>query len=491
MGLRYNPGMTQPSGAFLRGRIEQLLQIPSESKAEVYLKIFGSAEVLSTNYALELVCSAGIATLGLVLNSPAVIIGAMLISPLMDPILAAGLALAAADLYLGLKALLSLLVGAFGAVLFSAGLVWLLPFQSVTSEILARTRPNLLDLGVALFSGLAGSVVVSRSRQVDGSTALPGVAIAVALMPPLCTVGFGIGSGFSWPIISGASLLFLTNLAAIIASAFVVFYVVRMDSPDVRAKIDDLVLRNASSDRLFLTLQNTKLSAAFGHVGKLRWRILMLVTVLAFLFVPLSRALLEVRDETISRAAVREAMRLLGPADAFVTQQVDILPRQIVIRLVASTPIPKDKLAEAEKLLLRRTGKEVNLMVRRVASEEELAVLRRQLKPAPPPPVPQDLESVRTDVLTRLEAPLKEIWSPEAGEILSYELGFAPEGTVVRIRYRSSQPLDAASQQMLSNVLKKQLNVQALRVDLLLEKPASPPARQRYVRRGQSIPRSK
>ena len=304
----------------------------------------------------------------------------MLISPLMGPIMAAGLALAAADLYLGIKSLLSIAIGVAVSVLFSAGLVWLLPFQTPTSEILARTQPNLLDLGVALFSGLAGSVVVCRRGEGAGVTALPGVAIAVALMPPLCAVGFGVGSGFVWRIISGAGLLFLTNLAAIVASAFLVFYVVRMDSPDVRAKIDSLVLEGASHDRLYAVLQKTKFSGALGHVGKLRWRIVMLVTVLAILFVPLSRSLLQVRDEARSREAVREALRLLGPADTFVTQQVDITGAEVVIRLVAAAPVSKERISEAENLLLRRTGKEVSLTVRKVASEEELALLRQQLK---------------------------------------------------------------------------------------------------------------
>jgi uncharacterized hydrophobic protein (TIGR00271 family) len=459
-----------------RGRIEDLLRIDSDSKPEVYLQIFNSSEVFSLNYALELLFAAGIATFGLVLNSPAVVIGAMLISPLMGPILGAGLALAAADLYLGIKSLLSLVIGVAGSVLFSAGLVWLLPFQIPTSEILARTQPNLLDLGVALLSGLAGSVVVCRGGGGGGVTALPGVAIAVALMPPLCTVGFGVGAGFDGPIIYGAGLLFLTNLAAIVASAFLVFYVVRMDSPDVRAKIDSLILAGASRDRLYAVLHKTKLNAAFGDIGKLRWRIVMLIAVLAFLFVPLRKSLMQVRDETRSRAAVREALRTLGPADAFVTQQVDISASRIVIRLVAAAPVPKGKITEAEKLLLRRTGKEVSLTVRKVASEEELALLRQQLKTsAPVPPAPPDLESIRADVVSRLEVPLKATWPAEAGELLGYELGLAPEDVSVHIRYQSAKSLDPAAKEILSNVLKAQLKVDKLRLELEQEKPPRHP----------------
>ena len=472
----------------LRGRIEQLLKIAPDSKPGVYLEVFNSSEIVSLNYALELLFSSGIATFGLVLNSPAVVIGAMLISPLMGPILAAGLALAAADLYLGIKSLLSILIGVVSSVLFSAALVWALPFQIPTSEILARTQPNLLDLGVALFSGLAGSVVVCRRSEGGGVTALPGVAIAVALMPPLCAVGFGIGSGFAWPIISGAGLLFLTNLAAIVASAFLVFYVVRMDSPDVRTKIDSLVLEGASHDLLYELLQKTKVSGALGHVGKLRWRIVMLVAVLAMLFVPLSRSLLQVRDEARSRAAVREALRLLGPADAFVTQQVDITAAQIVIRLVAASPVSKDRIGEAQKLLLRRTGKEVSLTVRKVASEEELALLRQQLKTAVPvPPPPQDLESLRADVTARLDRPLKETWPDGAGELLGYEMGFTPEELLVRIRYQSATPLDATAQEILSKVLRAQLKADKFRLEFQQEKPAPLPKKPRARRATRAV----
>ena len=168
-------------------------------------------------------------------SSPAVIIGAMLISPLMGPIMATGLALAVGDLYLGIKAVLNLSVSVTVSVAFSGFLVWLLPFHSATSEIISRTNPNLLDLGIALFSGLAGSIVVCRGGG-DGVTALPGVAIAVALMPPLCVMGFGLGSGVNLEIMGGAGLLFLTNLVAIVASAFVVFLLVGMGAPEAQRR---------------------------------------------------------------------------------------------------------------------------------------------------------------------------------------------------------------------------------------------------------------
>ena len=129
------------------------------------------AQIDSLKYWLEIFFSAGIATFGLVQSSPAVIIGGMLISPLMGPITATGLALAIGDLYLGMKALLNLLASVAVSIAFSGFLVWLLPFHSATSDIIARTNPNLLDLGIALLSGLAGSVVVCRGTE-DGRDCL-------------------------------------------------------------------------------------------------------------------------------------------------------------------------------------------------------------------------------------------------------------------------------------------------------------------------------
>ncbi len=237
-------------------RIEQSLRIDPKSKPRVYAQVYEAAEIASLNYWLELAFSAGIATLGLVLDSPAVVIGAMLISPLMGPTLAAALALAAGDFYLGVKSV-STCLRAWQERSVSPQPSSGLPFHAPTAEILSRTQPNLLDLGVAIFSGLAGSVVICRGGGGGGVTALPGVAIAVALMPPLCTVGFGVGSGLVGPIISGAGLLFLTNLAAIVASAFLVFLLVRMDAPNVRGEIEQSIRDRASGDKLFILLQHT------------------------------------------------------------------------------------------------------------------------------------------------------------------------------------------------------------------------------------------
>jgi uncharacterized hydrophobic protein (TIGR00271 family) len=392
----------------------------------------------------------------------------------MGPILAGGLALAAADIYLGIKSLLSVVLSAIVAIAFAALLVWALPFHAPTSEILARTHPNLLDLLVALFSGLAGSVVVCRGGGGGGVTALPGVAIAVALMPPLCTVGFGVGSGWSWPIITGAGLLFLTNLAAIMASAFIAFYAVRMDAPELRMKIDYSILEHASSDGLYRLLTRTRLARTFGDIGKLRWRVLMLVAALGTLFIPLRQSLYQLREESVARTAANEAIRMLAAPGAIFTQQLDMTRDRIILRMIVTDSVPPAKVREAEKLLLRRTGKEVSVQVRKVASEEELAMLRERFRTPPEPPAPRDLDSMRAELVARLDGPLKEVWPAEQAEIVSYEVGFTPEETLVRVRYKANTALDAAAESMLTKVLRARLSAPALRLVLEHEPPPKP-----------------
>ncbi|OCC22987.1 hypothetical protein MB02_14600 [Croceicoccus estronivorus] len=169
---------------------------------------------LSARYLFMLSMSAGIAILGLLLSSPAVVIGAMLLSPLMDPIMGVGFALAIGDFHWLKQAGRSLLVGTLLAILFCAFVVLLSPLQTVTAEIAARTRPNLFDLGVALFSALAGTYAMIRGRE----GTVVGVAIATALMPPLAVVGFGLAT-LNWTVFTGALLLFVTNLVTIALTA--------------------------------------------------------------------------------------------------------------------------------------------------------------------------------------------------------------------------------------------------------------------------------
>ena len=170
----------------------------------------------SPRYIFMTMMSAGIAVLGLLLSSPAVVIGAMLISPLMSPILGLGFSLALFDFAEARRSLTALLIGILAAIAFTVVIVVASPLQATTAEILSRTRPSLFDLLVALFAALAGTFAVIRGR---GET-IVGVAIATALMPPLAVVGYGIAT-WNMPVLAGSTALFVTNFVTIALAAMI------------------------------------------------------------------------------------------------------------------------------------------------------------------------------------------------------------------------------------------------------------------------------
>lgn len=148
-----------------------------------------------------------VASVELNVNSTAVIIGAMLISPLMGPIMGAGLGVAVYDFDLVKRSLTNLGIATFISLVVSALYFSLTPLQQTQSELLARTSPTIWDVLIALFGGLAGIVGITRQEK---SNVIPGVAIATALMPPVCTAGFGIATG-QWQFAGGALYLYAIN----------------------------------------------------------------------------------------------------------------------------------------------------------------------------------------------------------------------------------------------------------------------------------------
>lgn len=170
---------------------------------------------LSERYLFMTAMSAGIAVIGLLQSSTAVVIGAMLLSPLMGPIMGLGFALAIGDFQWLKQSVRSLAWGSVLAIALCAFLVFFSPIKTITPEIAARTQPNLFDLFVALFSGMAGAYAMIRGR----ADTIVGVAIATALMPPLAVVGFGLAA-WNWTVFSGAFLLFITNLVTIALTAW-------------------------------------------------------------------------------------------------------------------------------------------------------------------------------------------------------------------------------------------------------------------------------
>jgi len=191
------------------------------SNEDIHRSMLSGSQVRGTNLVI-LVLAIMICSVGLNMNSTAVIIGAMLISPLMGCIMAMGYGLAINDLHIFRKATIGLggqiLLCVIGSTIYFA----ISPLTIAGSEILSRTAPTLWDVLIAIFGGSAGIIGVTRKEK---SNVIPGVAIATALMPPICTVGFGIGNG-NLQIAFGALYLFFINLFFICIASYLILKIV-------------------------------------------------------------------------------------------------------------------------------------------------------------------------------------------------------------------------------------------------------------------------
>ena len=179
-----------------------------------------------------------IASIGLNVNSTAVIIGAMLISPIMGPIMGIGYAAGINDFSLIRSAFKNLAIATLIALLTSTLYFLISPLDVARSELLARTTPTVWDVMIGLFGGLAGIIAVTRKEKTN---VIPGVAIATALMPPLCTAGFGLATGH-WSYFFGAFYLYTINLVFIALASFMI---VRVFNLNEKKYVDPAIAKKA------------------------------------------------------------------------------------------------------------------------------------------------------------------------------------------------------------------------------------------------------
>ncbi len=213
-----------PVGETARQMVETPLPFFSHASEEEYRDLFvllRENAVLSSPFLVLMVLSVLLALTGLYANSAPVIIGAMILAPLMSPIISLAMGLARTNSALINNSLRTLVTGIGAALCCAVIVAWLMPLENLTPEMQARLSPTLLDLSVAVISGIAGAYAHAKEEI---AKSLAGVAIAVALVPPLSVAGIGIGWG-DWPMAKGAFLLFTTNLVGISLAASATFLV--------------------------------------------------------------------------------------------------------------------------------------------------------------------------------------------------------------------------------------------------------------------------
>lgn len=290
---------------------------------ELFMNLRDSATI-SVSFIVLMILSTLLASTGLFLNSASVIIGAMILAPLMSPIISLSMGIVRSDQNLIQTSLKTLLTGLAMALSFAALFSLLVPLSTITSEMDSRLHPSLLDLIVALLSGAAGAYANAKEEI---AKSLAGVAIAVALVPPLAACGIGIG-WMNLEMVFGAGLLFLTNLVGIMLAASITFLIL-----------------------------------GFAPVKRARKALLLSIGLMAMISIPLGFTF----EGMVERNAMRQALAEIGAAypddGVFDVREVSIVEGKPVIRVQVrvSGDWNEAMIARQKARIVKRLGQDVKV----------------------------------------------------------------------------------------------------------------------------------
>jgi hypothetical protein len=366
-------------------------------------------------------------------------------------------------------------LSSIAAITFSTTLVVLLPFREMTSEIAARTQPNTLDLIIALFSGAVGALAISKSLR-GVATSIPGVAIAVALMPPLCVTGYGVGvlitvdrvQGLS--VVRGGALLFVTNLVAITFSSMLVFLALHFDAEEVRERIRGA--RDAPA--------GTALPFGLTRMGSLPARLLMVGVMVAIVCVPLKRSfdalVAEIRTRQELNAVEKEALmaweRLFGTTaggrprsyiDRFEAAERD---GKLVLSVRVFTT---EAVSEGERQTyiqgvareLRRAPETLDLtLVEIPTSQYKIATGKADAKPASPPTLGERVIAIG-DEARRIA---KTVALPPGFRMLGADLTITNDVPVITVTYLAPESMSADAGALVAQSLREHFDLPRAKV---------------------------
>lgn len=473
----------------LRNWLADHLEISPRRKAEIYHSLLDSVSLGDISYWLQVLFSAGIATLGLVLNSPAVIIGAMLISPLMGGILANGLAFAVGDLVLGTRAIVNLAVSCIAAIIFAILIIAPIPFKELTPEIAARTQPNALDLFIALFSGALGSIATAKEPK-GVVTSIPGVAIAVALMPPLCVVGYGIGIRLSSDVVGiggfqvarGGGLLFLTNLAAITLMSMLVFLALNIGMPEVKSQAVEWHEQDPESRWVKNLLTRLPVTNQLQKIGSLPSRLAVILLPILVLLVPLSQSFSRLQTQLAQKQEDNALRRLAttiwqgnfantatGEPRSYISQlNTTAIEDKLTVQLTVFTsePYTLDERQQFRDTLARQLNRPANsldiqLIEILTASNELLARLSDDpvvTEPITPEASPISVSQAQVNLLQTVDTALGTMVLPAPALPLRHEVSTSAIAPLtLKIFYLSNRDIGGDAQTLLREDLRNRL----------------------------------
>ncbi len=437
--------------AALQDRLAGALGVSRARRIETVVAMLENNSRRAPGYWIQLLLATGIATLGLVLGSTAVVIGGMLVSPLMGPIVELGMGFGVGSSLLVIRAsirvTLSVLAVVAGAAIVTVGL----PFHEVTSEIASRTAPTALDLLVAAFVALTAAYTVVRAGA-DTAAAAAGTAIGIALVPPLCVAGFGIGTG-SRSVATGASLLFTANFSAILVLAVLSFLLLGFNQVPADTLEHDYLSHDATRIERLAERGQIALGAAFGSRYGLAVRVLIPLIFLLAVYTPLSRALDEVSWEVRVRGAIR---RVLDQEAARAVQTTLAVERHAVVLrlLVVGTP---DDAASLERRLRASITSVANVpptisVVAVPDAQALLAARSNEQRAATAAAAPL------AELLGRTGEVVRSGWpTPAAGPLVGWRLAIGSQGGPVVTTYHLGPPLGGSAELLLARSMSAQL----------------------------------
>lgn len=402
---------------------------------------------ISAGYFLNLTIANLIALSGLILNNTAVIIGAMLISPLMGPILSTGFSFTTGNAIIGRKALRKIALSVAATLVVAAAATYLSPLKDVTSEILSRTKPNLYDLMIAFLAGGVGAVALCTKKNYI--TVVTGVAIATAVIPPLSVAGYGLGS-LRLDIAVGGFFLFFTNFVAIIISTGIVFFVYGF-RPGMMTQID---------------------------LGQLKKRFVYMALILIVISVPLIYTLHRSISEVRLRSGLDSALR-----NEFNVEKISHLSSfnysvakdgGISLNTDINTVryFQESEVNEAERRITKALGRPVKLSVEQILVQSG-GLKESQVKAAIQPAAQKSPEEAAQSAMASMHAvigkateTIDRVVSPSS--VAEFYIGRGADAAKVSAlaRIRRDGPLSADEGRMLGRVLSDALK---LPVDLSVE----------------------
>lgn len=412
-----------------------------EGRKNIYSNVFGDSSP-DTYFFVMVVLSCTVATYGLLSNSTAVVIGAMLIAPLMGPILGGALAVATNSNSLLRMSAKAEALGAITAVILAALLTLVLPHAELTSEVMARTAPTILDLVIALASGAAGTYAICVKPQ--GAT-LPGVAIATALMPPLCVVGIGLAKQ-NFSVVSGAFLLFLANMIAINVAAITMFEL-------------------AGFSRESCHNETCKIGEASKTIYRKFYPLVLLIVISIPLAFIMYKTYNHANIEKIVKSSLIESLDAIAPHSTLIsTDYKDENNRYEIAAAFRTTKIiTPESIRQMENLLELHLGRPVSInadvvLVQKVNDKTNIDIFQALLPKVKEKEVVEVIKSSTPEEVidTILQEKIALLPNSKLDDyILEYHKG---EGTYkVTVKISSSSPIDENFKKTIQNLLEEKL----------------------------------